>query len=365
MFNDDVMDFTRGIFHYPWESAKGFKKKPTDYFFRPWHVWHRRYPLANASQFCFGNEPYHQLQLNLINRMITTYNKTCHFSFSFITDLPHDDPSNLERMDDDFKQVLTDLYQNNHLNNTVLIVMGDHGHRIHHIMYKYIGRIEERMSLFSIYFPKWFREKHPDIMENLKYNKNRLTSNFDVNRLLKDIVQERFDISNKKYIKGASLFNKLPLDRTCLEANVPDNHCTCLEHVKDLNIYSDKVHNQIYYTVLNFTKATVGQKAYCRNMDGIIIQKLSVYTASQMIQHGVRSPTEEFLKRLSTHLVGDVEYIEATYNISPYDIEAKIRLQHIRKSNKLFINSDIYVFNFDNLCIINPNPDDYCKCFQN
>lgn len=117
--------------------------------------------------------------------------------------------------------------------------MGDHGNRIGYIMYTYVGRIEERMTHFSVYIPEWYRKKYPDAMRQLEINKHRLTSNYDVHRMVKEIFNDTISQPSEDAIdpsaavsKGISLFRPIPANRTCFEANVPPPHCTCLQPVQ-------------------------------------------------------------------------------------------------------------------------------------
>lgn len=51
------------------------------------------------------------------------------FAFAFHAELSHDDFNLISLADDDLHAFLTRLRDDNHLNNTMLVVMSDHGHR--------------------------------------------------------------------------------------------------------------------------------------------------------------------------------------------------------------------------------------------
>jgi membrane-anchored protein YejM (alkaline phosphatase superfamily) len=58
------------------------------------------------------------------------YADKCHFSFSFITAITHDDPNNLELHDEPLFNALERMKRNGVFENTAIVVMGDHGQRI-------------------------------------------------------------------------------------------------------------------------------------------------------------------------------------------------------------------------------------------
>lgn len=105
------------------------------------------------------------------------------FGFSFLTALTHDNEQALQLLDEDIVNGLERLLKAGVLDNTVLIVMGDHGQRIvsgtrrgaravqTKIQHTFTGRIEERMPLFAVSFPRLFRERHPEKLEQFIRNK--------------------------------------------------------------------------------------------------------------------------------------------------------------------------------------------------
>uniref|UniRef100_A0A915IWD7 Uncharacterized protein n=1 Tax=Romanomermis culicivorax TaxID=13658 RepID=A0A915IWD7_ROMCU len=370
MMNDDPMHFTRGLFHYPWTETLGFKVKPTDYYFRPWHVFHRRWPHKDVGQFCFHNRPYFQQQLDLVERMIERFTNKCHFSFSFFTDLTHDFPHNAELMDDTLADFLNRTFSSGYLNNTVLLLMGDHGNRISTIQYTYVGRIEERATFFSVYFPQWFKDKYPHLIKNLQINKYRLTSNYDVHRMLKDIINGKFNDKNDVESpdqKGISLFSPISPNRNCSQAHIPENHCLCMINSNSSTIYSysKKMTERIKSTILWHTKKKLHKdlKRHCSDvLRNVYIKNVTTLTTNQMIQHGVRYPTGEYLDRLKTFLVGEIEYYDVVFGVSENwaDFSALIRLQYDRHRKLLTVNVPPLLLT--NSCSMWRKPSVFCAC---
>ena len=127
----------------------------------------------------------------------------------------------------DLLSLLKDLKQKNHLNNTLLILMGDHGARYGEARALMQGKLEERLPLFSMTFPSWFLKKYPEISKNLKININRLTSWYDVYTTFRHMISYPDVPTNLKH--GQSLLTEIPSSRTCAQANVDKHWCPCLE----------------------------------------------------------------------------------------------------------------------------------------
>ena len=99
------------------------------------------------------------------------------------------------------------------------------------------GYLEERLPFLSITLPKKFRRLQPSVMKNLRANKRRLATPFDLHSSLLDILnfsgRMQFPLRTnssslkKNMARGLSLFKELPLHRTCTDAGIPDQYCTC------------------------------------------------------------------------------------------------------------------------------------------
>lgn len=239
--------------------------------------------------------------------------------------------------------------------------MGDHGNRIGYVMYTYVGRIEERMTMFSVYFPEWYRRKYPERMRQLEINKHRLTSNYDVHRMVREIVnntlsqQEEDPINSTMAVsKGISLFRPIPTNRSCSDANIPPPHCVCLEPVPSWSATSKLTPNDTLYLeseslVFNWTRLQLepisSSDPQCTKVDKIEILSLRTLTTSQMIQHGVRDLSPDQTKKLQKRIDGDIEYVDVVYRMWPIDLTARTRLQYYKKpKKKLIMNVEPYPF---------------------
>jgi hypothetical protein len=85
------------------------------------------------------------------------------------------------------------------------------------------------MPIFSIYVPKHIKEKYPHIHENLLKNTERLTTAFDVYETLQDVLNSRFEHTERvdEKSRGISLFRPIPEKRSCFDADIPEHYCPC------------------------------------------------------------------------------------------------------------------------------------------
>lgn len=228
LFNDDIMHTSRGLFHYPSKAfLHGFLNEPTDHYYRAYYL--QIYSeLLNSARDCYHGNFLQAEFLNIWFRFLMTYSDRCHFSFSFLTSISHDNPNDIEKLDRALYESLKRLEESEALENTVLIIMGDHGNRVTRLSRTFAGRLEERQPLMSMRFPKQFGIFNPGSMQNIFVNTQRYISNFDVHETLFDIIQGQFGVerTNKR---GISLFKPIPLDRSCVDNNVVHNFCLCME----------------------------------------------------------------------------------------------------------------------------------------
>jgi hypothetical protein len=125
--------------------------------------------------------------------------------------------------------LLKDLKSNGHLDNTLVILLGDHGLRYGKVRTQVQGKLEERLPLFAILTPPLFQSKYPNIMENLKRNRGRLTSWFDVYATFRHVLS--YPDPPTGLTRGQSLFSVVPKTRSCKEAGTAEHWCPCLQWV--------------------------------------------------------------------------------------------------------------------------------------
>ncbi|CAD6199729.1 unnamed protein product [Caenorhabditis auriculariae] len=233
MLNEDISMKHLGLFNYPAkEFQPGFTEPPADHYYRAYYLAVYEKWLYSV---CKDGTQLQKEFVGLWRKFAHRYQNICHFGFTFVTTLTHEAGLVLETLDESLSNHLAQLALNGGLDNAVSVIMGDHGNRIGLVQLSYTGRIEERMPLLAIRLPTGFKEKYPREYRNFISNKYKLTSNFDLHQMLKDVALMRLgDVINSfkgDKSRGISLFDKIPAHRTCRDAYIPINFCTCMVDV--------------------------------------------------------------------------------------------------------------------------------------
>ncbi|XP_066272353.1 uncharacterized protein [Branchiostoma lanceolatum] len=212
-----------GTFQY---RTKGFQKQPTDYYMRPFWVAQDHLRKSKES-FCFGATPKHHYTLNYTRDFVEAYKDIPKFAIVFHAELSHDHLNMVQVADEDILTLVRSWKDTGYLNNTILVLFADHGSRYGNLRNTQQGRLEERLPFFGIAVPPWMKERHPEIIRNLKKNEERLTTAFDFHKMLQHVMDYPGDPSGFQG-HGISLFQEIPLNRTCEDASIADHWCTCM-----------------------------------------------------------------------------------------------------------------------------------------
>jgi len=118
------------------------------------------------------------------------------------------------------------------LENTLIIVMADHGFYAHPYSSTHEGLLERRLPLFLIRIPEKLSTRISNLRNIVKGNAERVTSHYDVYKTLSQISQMAGDPADQKSEGfrdglGQSLLQPIPEGRTCRQAGIPDTWCAC------------------------------------------------------------------------------------------------------------------------------------------
>ena len=230
-----------GMWNY---RLNGFKKQPTHHYSRPFYLEAQKYmspfylPMDNRpSKFCIGARPRPRLMLDWIKESFETYEDIPKFFAFFNSEITHE-YNNLAQL---FEPYLLEFFEfmntNGHLDNTILIIMSDHGARFNKMRATEQGKLEERMPYFGFRFPEWFRTVYETKYKAFVENSYRLTTPFDIHETLIDLLYDFPEVKNKTY--GLSLFEPIPLERTCAQAEIEPHWCACLSWERVSNDNTD------------------------------------------------------------------------------------------------------------------------------
>ena len=223
-WSEDVPEY--GAFIY---KFLGFDKQPVDHYMRNFYLY-RQNKTRPDKPHCFGSVPAHLNMFNWARDMFESYKVRLKFSFIFYKILSHNYINHVTVADEDLTDTLKYMNNRGYFDNTLLMLMSDHGARFSTIRQILQGRFEERNPFFSVRLPPKFIIKYPEIYKNLQTNAKRLTTPFDVHATFKDVISYKGVAkvaSNAS--RGISLFQKIPADRMCQEASLTQHWCLCLE----------------------------------------------------------------------------------------------------------------------------------------
>jgi hypothetical protein len=206
---------------------KGFHEQPVDHYGRPFYLVAES--MRTAKPYCFGSITRLQSMLNWIRDLFDMYPSQPKFSFIFHSQYSHDSNDRLPYGDDELVEFLKLMNTRGYFDNTMFILMSDHGARFSSLRETYQGKLEERLPFISIRMPKHFQDKYPHLMYNLRLNSHRLTTPFDLHETFEHLFEfHSSDPYQSKTNRSYSLFQLIPENRTCLQAEVEQHWCACL-----------------------------------------------------------------------------------------------------------------------------------------
>lgn len=214
-------------------KLKGFKRPPVDHYLRPFEQaieWVRK----DHRPYCLGENPRSLILCDWWREHQDMYKKSNIRTFStlFSSETSHDDYNMVQVMDQHWQRKFREQFNAGYFNDTLLIIMGDHGRRFGDVRQTQTGKTEEKLPFLAMILPKWFKTVNPKSFKNLQQNSKRLVTPFDIYETLKAVINYTEDGGNGKVTeRGISLFKAIPLERTCEDAYIRPHFCSCLAWV--------------------------------------------------------------------------------------------------------------------------------------
>ena len=248
MFSEDSPHFAS--FNY---RLKGFKDPPTDHFARPF--WMAAEDLG-WTEYCINSRASHKVSFEYLLSYFRAYKNIPKFSLVTHAVISHDSLNSIGYADDDFKNFLQQMNKESFLNNTFLVIFGDHGSRYSKARQTIQGKLEERLPFLSITTPKWFPEQYPKLYNNLVHNSGVLTTPFDLYATLRHITT--YPEYPGGITTGQSLFNRIDEgNRTCDVAGVEEHWCPCL-NLEEISV-NEPIIGQLAEFVVNHMNKLLSQ----------------------------------------------------------------------------------------------------------
>ncbi|KAH6928706.1 hypothetical protein HPB50_018757 [Hyalomma asiaticum] len=218
---------SEGIF---FRFANGFRRPPTDYYPR-----HAITAMENSSKWvtedttmprCLGSTMVSEEILDYVALFTTRMRERNFFAFVWINEITHNSLNSAGYADETLRSRLELLHTSGALDNTVLVLLSDHGLRFGDSRSTYIGKFEDRQPFAIVAFPSWFLEQHPKAAAILRVNQFRLTTPFDVHATLVELLDYP-SIERPETFYGRSLMHEIPEARTCADAHIGAHWCVC------------------------------------------------------------------------------------------------------------------------------------------
>ena len=238
-----------GIFNL---IKNGFRYWPTHFYAQPF--WFKYDQIKSGPHLCHNKVPTYITSLSIIEQLMKNFNEykdihqKSYFSFNFLKYYTHNYLAIPQNFDNSLKEMLHNFEKKGYLDDTLLVIMGDHGNRLtNYFSDTDYGKIEHKNPLLSIRVPD--KLKKMDYYKNMARNKYKLISPFDLHKTLKHFyyINKNENSNNnlcRSYFKnsepkirskrGVSLFESISSERTCTEALIPSIFCNCNKYVEIL-----------------------------------------------------------------------------------------------------------------------------------
>lgn len=222
-------------------NRQGFKKPPTDYYLRPYVVAaEKQLHIVNeyGILYCVGPVQSSERILQCATDFSGTFKDRPNFGLFWMSSFSHNDFSEPSMMDKKLVDFISDLHTTNITENSIIVFFSDHGIRFGDILTTTSGWYEERLPMFNVWLPEWYREKYKEQYYNLLTNTKRLTAPYDLYMTLQDILARSMSPKEVNTTKSEgcaqckSLFLKHSDNRTCDQAGINQHFCTCYEYKK-------------------------------------------------------------------------------------------------------------------------------------
>ncbi|XP_065065084.1 uncharacterized protein LOC135691212 [Rhopilema esculentum] len=266
-----------GTFNY---RLLGFEKPPTDHYTRPF--WLGSEGEGFASGICHGDNPIYIRGFDFIKNLHNRYKGTPKLSLTVLSAMFHDNLSKAKNLDDDLLTFFKSLKDKGTLNDTILVLFGDHGARFEGFRETLTGKLEERLPFLSVSVPPKLIKWDQNLKKAMLHNTKVLTSHFDLHATLKHMFTYPV---HPNVSAGQSLFSTIDQStRTCGTAGIKDHWCPCLQF-SELNTTNSDVIKMAEAVVTYINEEIIGGVE-------MAVKKCEILTLREVKRAGRRLPSD-------------------------------------------------------------------------
>ena len=294
---------------------KGFKEQPTTKYLRPWYIEIDQI-IRRSKQI--STDCAHKLTFQYLKDVFYEYRKERKFIFH-ASNLGHNNPAQATSMDKDLISFMGHLNSTSDLDETAVIIFGDHGDRTAAFRKTMQGKLEERLPFVSITLPPWFRHKFTKEFNNLKRNAEILTSHYDLYATAKHILTLPNVLpGTPQHRYGKSLFTDISsFNRKCKDAGVAEMWCPCVNYrtVDKKNPDAIKMAHQVVAKINEYLKENPVVAKRCEQLQLKEILRVREVTTSEQVEHFVETVKNEDCDDCGIRLNRTIGYTHKKYEL--------------------------------------------------
>ncbi|EDW30105.1 GL22506 [Drosophila persimilis] len=320
----------------------GFIRKPVDHYLRPFvRAIEKtlRLERRHGIVFCVGRHMSSGYVWDFAVQFVERFlQRSPMFGLFWSNSFTHNSFIGAAAMDHLLREYLQLFQKLGLFKRSIVLLVSDHGYRFGDIRTRTSsGYLEERLPMLWLYAPPWFHQKYPHYVANLRKNRNRLSSNYDLHMTLQHLLQlntaspEAFDprLKAKKCPSCQSLFFELPENRSCSDAGITEKWCTCHP--------ATTVTNRTHYeavaraVVQQMNEHLVARKLtnFCENFK---LKEVKVMDRKQILGEKTADAAEEFYI-LNFSTVPKKPQFEATIQWNPQNNTLTMNVDELSRKN--------------------------------
>ena len=180
---------------------------------------------------CLGDRPSSQLVFEYVQSFLDAYKDQATFTFAHISDGHETTGTVIQSADAPLAAFLQSVLNGDSAQDTAIILSGDHGMRYGGWRKSTKGFLEHKLPPLYMILPHKITKKFPEEMKALRANTGLINSKLDLHVTLKDLFgfpkDRRQPSSQSSKINAQTLLQPLPPHRTCADAGIPQEFCSC------------------------------------------------------------------------------------------------------------------------------------------